>query len=132
MQHRREDRALDGELEQAFGQQRLDHRLAAGLLPEPAEQQRRADALAGEPLRIAGGKLRQHHGALSVAGDRTGQTLEFTGSDDSFLAAEILDDALLGAAALAHALDEVEVGVAVDVLFADEHARLERLHAGCP
>ena len=122
VQHGGEDRALDGELEQALGQQRLDHRLAAGLLPQPPEQQRRADALAGEPIGIAGLELRQDHGALGVAGDRAGQALEFAGGDDGFLAAEVLDDALFGAAVLAHALDEVEVGVAVDVLFADEHA----------
>ena len=34
------------------------------------------------------------------------------------------DDALLGTAVLADGLDQVEVAVAVDVLFADEHAGL--------
>ena len=42
----------------------------------------------------------------------------------SFLATEILDDPLLGASVLADALHEVEVSVAVDVLLADEHARV--------
>ena len=73
---------------------------------------------------IAGLELRQHHGALGVAGDRAGQALEAAGGDHGLLAAEVLDDALLGAAVLAHGLDEVEVGVAVDALLADEHARL--------
>ena len=113
-----------GNSKQALGQQCLDHRLAAGLLPQPPEQQRRADALAGEPIGVAGLELRQDHGALGVAGDGAGEALEFTGGDDDLLAAEVLDDALLGAAVLAHALDEVQVGVAVDVLLADEHAEL--------
>ena len=128
--HGQEHRAFDRELELAPGQQRFDHGLAAGLLPEPLKQQRGADALAGEPLRIARRKLGQHHGALGVATDRAGQTLEFTGGDDDFLAAEVLDDALLGAAVFAHALDEVEVGVTVDVLLADKHAAISSEYDG--
>src|SRR3954463_5851677 len=81
-----------------------------------------ADARAGKPLGVAGLDLRQHKGAFGVAGDGTGQALEGAGGGDSLLAAQVLDDALLGAAVLAHGLDEVEVGVAVDALLADEHA----------
>src|SRR3712207_7981836 len=59
----------------------------------------------------------------SVAGHRGGQALEPAGRDHHLLAAEVLDDALLGAAVLPDGLDQVEVGVAVDVLFArsEEH-----------
>ena len=124
MQHAGEDGAFDRELEQTLGQQRLDHGLAAGVLPQAPEQQRRADALAGELIGIAGGELGQHHGALGVAGDGTCQALELTGGGHGLLAAEVLDDTLLGAAVLAHALDEVEVGIAIDAFFADEHAGL--------
>src|SRR3712207_9336608 len=66
----------------------------------------------------------------SVAGHRGGQALEPAGRDHHLLAAEVLDDALLGAAVLPDGLDQVEVGVAVDVLFADEHARLAAGVAG--
>jgi hypothetical protein len=58
---------------------------------------------------------------LGVAGNRAGQALEGAGGGDNLLAAQVLDDALLGAAVLAHGLDKVEVGVAVDALFANEH-----------
>jgi hypothetical protein len=75
-------------------------------------------------VRVASLELGQHDGALGVAGDRGGETLEATGGEDRILAAEVLDDALLGAAVLADGLDQIEVGVAVDVLFADEHAEL--------
>src|SRR4051812_28272229 len=88
------------------------------------EQQRRADALAGKPRGVAGLDLRENHGPLGITGDRAGQALEGAGGGNGLLAAEVLDDALLGAAVLAHGLDEVEVGVAVDALLADEHAKL--------
>ena len=119
-----EDGALDRELEAAAGEQLLEHRPAAGLLPQPLEQQRAADALAGELIRVAGGEFGKDHRPLGVAGDRAGEAFEAAGGEDGVLAAEVLDDALLGAAVLADALDQVEVGVAVDVLFADEHAGL--------
>src|SRR5262249_13386341 len=76
MQHAGKDGARHGALEGTAGDQALDHRLAAGLLPQPAEQQRRADALACEPLRIAGRHLRQHDAARGIAGHRGGEALE--------------------------------------------------------
>src|SRR4051812_5227626 len=59
-----------------------------------------------------------------LAGDGAGQALEGAGGRQGFFAAQVLDDVLLGAAVLAHGLDEVEVGIAVDALLADEHGRL--------
>src|SRR3954469_140775 len=88
----------------------LDHGAAAGLLPQPPEQQGGADARAGQPLGVAGLELRQDHGPLGVAGNRAGQALEGAGRCEDLLAAQVLDDALLGAAVLTHGLDEVEVG----------------------
>jgi hypothetical protein len=54
VQHGDKDGALDGEFESTPGQQGLDHRPATGLLPQPPEQQRRAEALAGQSLGITG------------------------------------------------------------------------------
>src|SRR4051812_19696207 len=122
VQHGGEDGALDRKLEPALSKQLLDHGPAAGLLPQPPEQQRGADARAGKPRRIAGLKLREHHGPLGVAGDGAGQALEGAGGREGLLATEVLDDALFGAAVLAHGLDEIQVGVAVDALLADEYA----------
>jgi hypothetical protein len=68
--------------------------------------------------------LRENHGPLGVAGDGVGQALEGAGGGDNLLAAQVLDDALLGVAVLTHGLDEVEVGVAVDALLADKHGQL--------
>src|SRR4051794_18175977 len=86
----------------------LDDGAAAGLLPQPPEQERRADALAGEPVGVAGVDLGEDERPLGVAGHGGGQALEGAGGGDGLLAAEVLDDALPGAAALAHRLDEVE------------------------
>src|SRR4051794_28567300 len=108
----------------------LDDGAAAGLLPQPPEQERRADALAGEPVGVAGVELREDERPLGVAGHGGGQALEGAGGGDGLLAAEVLDNALPGAAALAHGLDEVEVGVAVDALLANEHAISSRSSAG--
>src|SRR3954467_2915248 len=124
VQHGGEDSALDRKLEAPPGEEILDHRAAAGLLPQAPDQQGRADARAGEPRGVAGLDLRENHGPLGVTGDGTGQALETAGGGNGLLAAEVLDDALLGAAVLAHGLNQVEVGVAVDALLADEHAKL--------
>jgi hypothetical protein len=67
--------------------------------------------------------LREDHGPLGVAGDGAGQAIEGTGRREGLLAAQVLDDALCGAAILAHGLDKVEIGGAVDALLADEHAQ---------
>src|SRR3954453_931650 len=122
VQHGGEDSTLDRKLEAPPGEEILDHRAAAGLLPQAPEQQGRANALAGEPRGVAGLDLGENHGPLGVTGDGTGQALEGAGGGNGFLSAEVLDDALLVAAVLAHGLDEVEVGVTVDALLANEHA----------
>ena len=80
--------------------------------------------LQASPSGLLAFELREDDGALSVARHGGCQAFKLAGSDDDLLAAEIPDDALLGAAVLAYALDEVQVGVAVDVLLADEHAEL--------
>src|SRR5829696_4601047 len=95
VQHGGEDGPLDRKLEAPPGKEILDDRAAAGLVPQPPEQQGCTDALAGKPLGVAGFDLRQHKGAFGVSGDGTGQALEGTGCCKGLLAAQVLDDALL-------------------------------------
>jgi hypothetical protein len=97
-------------------------------LPQPSEQQGRADPPADQAVRVAVRDLRQHHRPLGKALNRGGQPLELAARYDRVLATEVLDDPLLRPHALAHALDEVEVGVAVDGLLAQEHAPLAARH----
>jgi hypothetical protein len=79
-------------------------------------------------VRVAVRDRRKHGGSIGEAGHRGGETLELAAGEHGLLAAEVLDDLLLGAGPLTHARDEIEVGVAVDGLLAHEHGRLAALH----
>ena len=120
MQHGQEHRALDRELETASGHKPLDHGAATALLPQPLEQQRRADPPARR-VRSAVLDQRQDHRALRQAGGRARQAIEIAAGLDRFLAAEIANDALLGLAVLANGFDQIQIAVGADSLFADEH-----------
>ena len=89
MQHGQEHRALDRELETASGHKPLDHGAATALLPQPLEQQRRADAPARHVRSAAVLDQRQDHRALRQAGGRARQAIEIAAGLDRFLAAEI-------------------------------------------
>ena len=60
-----EDSSLDGELEAATLQQLLDHMLAAGQLPEPLEDQGRADVPDRDGRELALGMLGEHEDRAS-------------------------------------------------------------------
>jgi hypothetical protein len=120
-----EDGALDIELEAAAGEQHLDHRPAAGLLPQPAKQQRAADAATGNR---AGRHLGEDEAVLAVPGDGLQQAVEPATGGEQVLAAEWLEDALADAAAgFADALDEIEIAVAAGGLLDDEHGPVLRV-----
>jgi predicted ABC-type transport system involved in lysophospholipase L1 biosynthesis ATPase subunit len=122
VQDGQENGALDRELESAAAEQLLEHRPDAALLPQPAEQERRSDALAAELRHAAVLKQRQDHRTPRQAGGGTHQAVEVATAPDLFLATEIADDPLPGPGPLADGLDQVDVGVRTDALFADEHA----------
>src|SRR3974377_1539418 len=63
-----EDGPLDGELEAATLQQLLDHMLAASQLPEPLEDQGRADVPNRDGRELALGMLGEHEDRASQAG----------------------------------------------------------------
>ena len=121
MQHGQEHGALDRELEAACGQQAFHHSAATALLPQPFEQQRRADAPTRQVRHAAVHDQRQDHRALRQAGGRARQAIEIAAGLDHFLAAEIADDALLGLAVLANGLDQIQIAVGANSLLADEH-----------
>ena len=94
---------------------------------QPVSRHRRSKASAGPDPPGGQGRhaalvdQRQDHRALRHPGGRTGQAVEIAVGLDLLLAAQVLDDPLLGAAALAHALDQVDVAVGADLLLAHEH-----------
>jgi hypothetical protein len=122
VQHGQEAGALQREAEAARRGQIFDHRLAAGLTPEPFEGERGTDSAGGQRRRAALVEEREDHRALRHARGRAGQAIEVAVGLDLLLAAEVLDDPLLGAATLADALDQVEIAVGADLLLTDVHA----------
>jgi hypothetical protein len=122
-----EDGALDVELEAAPGKQLLDHRLAAGLLPQPAEQQGAADATGGQvqPLGISlkGGEQHDLIAETGAGGEQAGQC---AGGSELVGAAKGGNDVLAMHAILPTVLDDLQVGAGPGGLEAEEHGTLGR------
>jgi hypothetical protein len=106
--------------------------MAAGLFPEPGEDEIGPDARARKRRQLSLVEGREDEGAAGVARRRDGELVEQAGGLDDVAPAERLDDALDVAAALADVLDEVDVVVAVDALDADEHGAGLRLRGIAP
>jgi hypothetical protein len=120
VQHRQIDAAFGIAAEAPPGQMPTQHRRAAGFLPEVAEHQIGADAMAAQFRQFAAIEAGQYDGAAGVSGGRSDQAIEQTGVLDLVAPAKRLDDALDMAAALADVLDEVETLLAADLLDTDE------------
>jgi hypothetical protein len=119
--HRQVDRAFHVEAEAPSGQMPAQHRLAAGLSPDMAEDQIGTDAAAADLRQFTAVEAGQHDGAAGMAGGGGDQAVEQAGGLDLVAPAERVDDALDVAATLADVLDEVEVLVAADLLDTNEH-----------
>jgi hypothetical protein len=120
-----EHRPLHGEAEATAGQHRLEHGLAAKLVPEAPKGQRRADAAQAEvrgALVVVERRKQQHLFAeAGTGGQQRGKAAvggEFIGAADGG------DDVLLDARALAAALDDLEVAGGTGCLEPEEHAPL--------
>ena len=122
MQDRQKDGALDRELKTSSTQKLLDNGLAAGLAPQPIKQQRGADASAVETRCATVLQKRDDHRALRQTRGGASETIEIAARLDDFLAAEILDDALLGRAVRTDGFDQIDVGVRADSFLTEEHA----------
>jgi hypothetical protein len=124
-----EDGALDLELETAPGEQVLDHRPAAGLLPQPLEQQGAASATGGQaqPLGIPlkGGEQHDLAAEAGAGGEQAGQR---AGGGEFVGAAEGGDDVLAVCAVLPTVLHDLQVGAGPGGLEAEEHGRREEHH----
>ena len=121
MQDGEKDGALDRKLETPSPEKLLDNGLAAGLAPQPIKQQRSADAPAVEIRCAAIFQNGKDHGALRHTCGGTSKAVEIAARLDDFLAAEILDDALLGLAVLTNEPNEVDVSVGANSFLAEEH-----------
>ena len=124
MQDGEEDGPLEGELEAPALEELPDDVPAAGGLPEPLEDQGRADVAdrdGGEP---ALGVLGDQQDRLGQAGAGGEQGVELAGLLELIEPPEGGDDALARAAALPAVLDDLEIGAWAGRLGAEEHGAL--------
>ena len=119
-----EDGPLDGELITATLEELSDHVLAAGLLPEPLEDQRRTDAAAGGGRELPLGMVGQHQDRLGQAGAGDEQSIELPAFLKLVESPQGGHDALAGATVLPAVLDDLEVGAWAGGLSAEEHGVL--------
>ena len=123
MQNAGKEGALDGKLKTAVLQQLAQDLGNAEPLPQPPEQQRPANARAGDAARL---HIGQHNGAIAMPHQRAGQTIELATGQQHILAAERTDDPLADAPALALVLDEAKIAMAARSLLSDKHRYVVR------
>ena len=95
--------------------------LAAGLLPEPLEDQGRADAPGGDGGELPLGVRGEQQDGLGQAGARDQQGVELAGLLELIESSEGGDDPLPGSSVLPAVLDDLEVGASAGGLGAEEH-----------
>jgi hypothetical protein len=129
VQYGGEYRTLDLKLEAAVGEQLLDHRPAAGLLPQSLEQQGAADATGGQaqPLGIPleGGEQHDLVAEAGAGGEQAGQR---AGGGELVGAAEGGEDVLAVRPVLPTVLHDLQVGARPGGLEAEEHGRWSGHH----
>ena len=131
VQHLEEHRPLDGELEATRAQQLLEHAAAAGLLPQPTEDQRRSDPLRAHRRGLAAAVLGKDRQPLDEPRPRLEQRLEASGLLKLLEPPEGGEDALARTSLLPAILDQLDVGVALGALDAEEHGRLPSIVTRC-
>jgi hypothetical protein len=122
MEDGEEDRPLDIELEAASLQELLDNVAAAGLVPEPLEDQGGSDASGGDGGELPLGMSREEENGLGEAGARDQEGVELTGLLELVESAECGDDPLAWSTVLPAVLDDLEVGACAGFLGAEEHS----------
>jgi hypothetical protein len=133
MQHTHEHRPFERELEGAFLEMLLEHRLEAEVLPQAPEQQRTAEAAGTQ----AGGAVlirqrRQRQDLVAVAGAGGQQGGQAAAGGEFVEAAEGGDDVLANGAVLAAVLDDLQVTARPGLLEAEEHGAPPAQHHDTP
>ena len=121
VQHLDEDGPLDGKLEAPSGEQGLDHRRTAGLEPQPIEDQRRSDPAGCDAGQLSPAVLGEHEQRLREARARLQERIEPAALLELIEPTERTENTLTAAPALPSILHDLQIGVALDRLLADEH-----------
>src|SRR6185437_3109001 len=124
VQHGQEDRPLDVALEAAAVEQSLDDPPAAGLSPEPLEDEGRPDASGSDGGQSPLGMGREQEDGVGQAGARGEQGIELAGLLELVEPSEGCEDPLAWSSALPAVLDDLEVGAWSGGLGAEEHGAL--------
>ena len=101
-----------------------DHAVAAGLLPQPFAQQRRADAPYRDGGGIAGSGSVEHHRLLDETRTRAQQPIELSAGFEFIEASQRGDDALPHLITRSVALHDLQVDAPLRLLAAEIHVRL--------
>ena len=121
VQHGQERCALQREVMLARARQAFDHTLAARLLPHPLDSERRPDAPGRDRRRLAAVERIEHNGLLGEARPRAQQPLQLPALLQILDPPERRDHLLAHRAALAPALDDLQIGAAAGSLLAEIH-----------
>ncbi len=121
MQHREIDRSLHAKAEASTPQEPVDHLGAAGLAPQAAKHQIRANAHPLQFGQLAAIEARQYDRTPRVPRGRSHQRIEHPGGLDLIAATQRLDHALDVPPALTGILDEIKILVGPNLLDPDEH-----------
>jgi hypothetical protein len=122
VQYAEEDGSLDVEPEAALGHKSVQHVGDAQLIPDPAEQQRAADApgRGGERAVILFERVEQQH-LIGELGARCQQRRQGAGGGELVGAAEIGDHRLAHGTIDAPVLDDLQIAALTGLLDAEEH-----------
>ena len=101
-----------------------DDLLAAGLSPEPLEDQRGADLVGGDDGHLPFGMRREQQHGLSEASARDQEGVELSGLLQLIKSSQGGDDPLFGSSVDPAVLDDLEVRACAGVLSAEEHSAL--------
>jgi hypothetical protein len=124
MKNGEEDRPLDGELKTTTFEELSDHMLTAGLLPEPLEDQSRANAAASVGWELSLCMVGQNQDRLGQAGTGNEQSVKLSALLEFVEPSQGSDDPLPRATTLPTVLDNLEVGPWPRGLGAEEHGVL--------
>jgi hypothetical protein len=125
VQNGQEDGPLNGKLKAAALQQLLKHMLAAGQLPEPLEDQGRADMPDRDGREPALGMLGEQQDRAGQSGTRDEQSVELAAGLELIEPSQGGYDPLPGASALPAVLDDLKVRTGSRGLGAEEHGALQ-------
>jgi hypothetical protein len=124
VEHGKEDGAFDVEAEAAMAEQIMDDVLAAGLLPEALEDQRRTDAGGGDGGELSAGVGGKQEGVLGEASAGGEEGIELSGLLEEVESSEGGEDALFGGSGVPEVLDELEITSWSGGFDAEEHGSL--------